>query len=153
SLAVAYRDAGKLDRALPLFQQAARGLEKRQFRHPHAGPILGELSDCHERLGQYQPAEAWRRKGLAVVKQRPGPHSPAYAAALAGLGRNLLLQHKHGEAEQALRDALATAAKTQPDAWTTGRTQSLLGGALLGQQKYAEAEPLLRQGYQGLKAH
>jgi hypothetical protein len=26
-----------------------------------------------------------------------------------------------------------------------------LGGALLGQQKYAEAEPLLLQGYEGMK--
>jgi hypothetical protein len=27
----------------------------------------------------------------------------------------------------------------------------LLGGALLGQRRYAEAEPLLLQGYEGLK--
>ena len=39
----------------------------------------------------------------------------------------------------------------QPDAWTTFNTQSLLGGALLGQQKYADAEPLLLAGYQGMK--
>ena len=30
-------------------------------------------------------------------------------------------------------------------------TRSLLGGALLGQKKYAEAEPLLRSGYEGMK--
>jgi hypothetical protein len=29
---------------------------------------------------------------------------------------------------------------------------SLLGGALLGQGKYAEAEPLVTHGYEGLKA-
>ena len=28
---------------------------------------------------------------------------------------------------------------------------SLLGGSLLGQKKYADAEPLLLQGYQGMK--
>ena len=27
----------------------------------------------------------------------------------------------------------------------------MLGGALLGQKKYAEAEPLLLQGYEGMK--
>ena len=32
-------------------------------------------------------------------------------------------------------------------------TRSLLGGALAGQKKYTEAEPLLLQGYRGLKAH
>jgi hypothetical protein len=30
-------------------------------------------------------------------------------------------------------------------------TQSMLGGALLGQKKYAEAEPLLLKGYEGMK--
>ena len=35
----------------------------------------------------------------------------------------------------------------------TGRlnTKSMLGGALLGQKKYAEAEPLLLAGYEGTK--
>jgi hypothetical protein len=30
-------------------------------------------------------------------------------------------------------------------------TQSMLGGALFGQKKYAEAEPLLLKGYEGLR--
>ena len=41
--------------------------------------------------------------------------------------------------------------KKEPDAWTTCNTKSLLGGALLGQQKYADAEPLLLQAYEGMK--
>ena len=31
-------------------------------------------------------------------------------------------------------------------------TRSLLGASLLGQKKFAEAEPLLLEGYEGLKA-
>lgn len=46
---------------------------------------------------------------------------------------------------------LAIRQKLQPDVWTTFNTQSMLGGAKLGQKKYAEAEPLLIQGYQGMK--
>jgi hypothetical protein len=42
--------------------------------------------------------------------------------------------------------------KAEPDAWTTFNTRSLLGGALLGRKEYAEAEPLLREGYEGMKA-
>src|SRR5262249_831826 len=41
--------------------------------------------------------------------------------------------------------------KTLPLHWLTFNTQSMLGGALLGQKKYAEAEPLLLAGYQGMK--
>jgi hypothetical protein len=39
----------------------------------------------------------------------------------------------------------------QPDDWLTFNTRSQLGGALLGQKKYADAEPLLLEGYQGMK--
>ncbi|HMO35518.1 MAG TPA: hypothetical protein PKA06_05700, partial [Gemmatales bacterium] len=40
--------------------------------------------------------------------------------------------------------------KNQPDTWTTFNTHSLLGGALLGQKKYTEAESLLLKGYEGM---
>jgi eukaryotic-like serine/threonine-protein kinase len=50
-----------------------------------------------------------------------------------------------------LREGLAIQEKKQPDAWTTFNTQSILGVALLVQKKYADAEPLLRKGYEGLK--
>ena len=48
-------------------------------------------------------------------------------------------------------DRLAIRDKTQPDVWSTFNTRSQLGGALLGQKKYAEAEPLLLAGYEGMK--
>jgi hypothetical protein len=54
-------------------------------------------------------------------------------------------------AEHLIRDCLALREKTQPDAWTTFHTKSLLGGALLGQKKYTDAEPLLLAGYEGMK--
>ncbi len=41
--------------------------------------------------------------------------------------------------------------KSEPKAWTTFRTMSLLGDSLVGQTKYAEAEPLLIAGYEGMK--
>jgi hypothetical protein len=50
-----------------------------------------------------------------------------------------------------LRDCLKVRQQKQPDVWTTFNTQSMLGGSLLGQKKYAEAEPLLLEGYQGMK--
>jgi len=64
---------------------------------------------------------------------------------------NLLRQQKWAAAEAPLRECLDIRAKAQPDAWNTFNTQSMLGGALLGQRKYAEAEPLLLAGYEGMK--
>ena len=48
-----------------------------------------------------------------------------------------------------LRLSLAVQHKTQPDAWQTLVTESLLGEALLGQNKHAEAERVLRPSLAG----
>jgi serine/threonine protein kinase/tetratricopeptide (TPR) repeat protein len=149
-LAGAYQAAGKLEQALPLFQQAAVGIEKRQFIHPQAGQIVCALSDCHEQLKQYDKAQVWRRKWLAVAKERSGPESLPYAIELAGLGWRLLQQKKWLDAEPLLRECLTLREKNEPDAWTTFNARSMLGEALNGQKKRAEAEPLLVQGYEGL---
>jgi eukaryotic-like serine/threonine-protein kinase len=151
NLAVGYRDAGKLDLALPLFQRAAAGMEKLRFQNWYADSIVSNLILTYDLLRQFDRSESWRRKWLAVVKERSGADSVPYAAELIHLGRNLLIQKKWAEAESVLREALGFYENKQPDAWTTFDTQSLLGGALAGQQKYAEAEPLLRKGYEGLK--
>jgi tetratricopeptide (TPR) repeat protein len=151
NLASGYQDAGKLDAALPLFEEAARGMEQRKFQYQYARSILANTADCLERLKRFEPAEAWRRKWLAVVKERDGTDSPAYAAELSGLGDNLLLQHKWADAETVLRECLTIREKKQPDEWATFDTRSLLGASLLGQQKHADAEPLLLAGFAGMK--
>ncbi len=63
----------------------------------------------------------------------------------------LLTEKQPAAAEPLLRQCLDIRRKSQPDAWTTYNTQSRLGGALFGQKKYTEAEPLLLKGYQGMK--
>jgi hypothetical protein len=68
------------------------------------------------------------------------------------LGMNLLHQEKWPESESVLRECLAIGVKAQPDEWSTFNTRSQLGGALLGQERYAEAEPLIVAGYEGLRA-
>jgi serine/threonine protein kinase len=151
SLGIAYRDVGKPEQAVPLLREAATGFARRQFAHRNAVRCIEALCDCHEQLHQDDQAEGWRRQLLAEVKAQAGPTSAAYAGALVALGRCLLHEHKYPEAEQPLREALGLAVKTEPDAWTTFHAESLLGRALLGQQKYVEAAPLLTQGYEGLK--
>ena len=153
NLARGYRAAGQLDLALPLFEETLTLQEgqarPRPPRHPHqheqprrcatrppvkhdrALPLLRELADL------------WKRKA--------GADSTQYAGALATLGLNLLQQEKWTEAETVLREFLAIREAKAPDDWRTFNTKSMLGGALLGQKKYADAEPLLRAGYEGMK--
>jgi hypothetical protein len=67
------------------------------------------------------------------------------------LGRNLLQQEKAADAQPILEASLAILQQLHPDAWSTFNTRCMLGEALLGQQNYAEAEPLLIEGYKGMK--
>ena len=77
--------------------------------------------------------------------------SPQLAGLLAQIGLGLLEQKKWTEAEPHLRECLAIREQTQPDVWSTFNTKSTLGGALLGQKRFADAEPLLLTGYEGMK--
>jgi serine/threonine protein kinase/tetratricopeptide (TPR) repeat protein len=151
NLAKAYQDVGRLDLALPLFEQAAAGVEKRQFRHDKARRIMLNTIAGYELAKNFATAESWRRKWLDHIKEKLGSQSLAYADELTGLGENLRQQQKHAEAEAVLRDCLAIRDKKEPDDWRTFNTQSMLGGAILGQKKYAEAEPLLLKGYERMK--
>jgi hypothetical protein len=67
------------------------------------------------------------------------------------LGLSLVKAGQFARAEPPLRECLTLRERNAPEAWTTFNTRSLLGEALLGQKKYAEAEPLLLAGYEGMK--
>jgi hypothetical protein len=75
------------------------------------------------------------------------------SGALVGMGTNHLLQRHYADAEALLRECLTISVESQVvDEGVLAVLRSRLGGALLGQKKYAEAEPLLRQGADGLLA-
>jgi tetratricopeptide (TPR) repeat protein len=151
NLAAAYVDDGNIELALPLMREAAVEIETRRFQHIYAERIVNNLIRSQEFLKQFDQAEPWRRKWLTVVKSQSGVDSLGYAGELAGLGLNLLQRQKWTDAEAVLHDCLEIRRKEQADDPTTFDTQSMLGGALLGQKKYADAEPLLLAGYEGLK--
>jgi eukaryotic-like serine/threonine-protein kinase len=97
-------------------------------------------------------AEPLRRDTLGRRRKTDTPDSPLLAADLSRLGWNLRNQSKWPEAETLLRECLAIRVKAIPDDWSRFNAMSLLGGALLGQGRYAEAEPLVAPGYEGMKA-
>jgi hypothetical protein len=72
----------------------------------------------------------------------------ATANLLGFLALNLLLQERYDEAEPVARDAVAM---NRTEDFKFPYWVSILGAALLGQKRYAEAEPLLLKGYEGTK--
>jgi tetratricopeptide (TPR) repeat protein len=151
NLMAGYFAAGMLAQALPFLQEDAAGVERRQFRDQNAAQIVQLLIRCHEQLKQFDQAETWRRKWLAVLKERSGPESLPYSIELSALGTTLLEQKKWSDAEAVLHECLAIREKKEPDEWRVCNTRSMLGAALLGQNKHADAEPLLLKGYEGMK--
>ncbi len=142
-----YRDAGRLAEAIPLMEQvdrAGRG-------QPSLRWARGELLATYAAARKSSEGLALAKELLAEARKEHPPESEGLADSLAQLGSSLGQLGVWGEAEPVLREALRIREKRQPDAWTTFNARSLLGAALAGRQKYAEAEPLLVQGFEGMK--
>jgi eukaryotic-like serine/threonine-protein kinase len=102
--------------------------------------------------GKLAQAEKLFRQTLTARRKFSPADDPNLANALIGLGFTLIKLDRPTEAEPLLREAMEIEQKKAPDNWGTFETRNRLGVALLGQKKYAEAESLIVQGYEGMKA-
>jgi hypothetical protein len=142
-LGLGYLNVGEAARAI---QQEERALALREATQ---GTMHPDTAACRNQL-----AVAYRLANRTTEAARlfdRKPNSPTHAAALAASAVILIGEKKPAEAELKLRECLTIRRKIQPDDWTTFETESMLGEALLDQKKYAEAEPRLLSGYEGLK--
>jgi serine/threonine protein kinase/tetratricopeptide (TPR) repeat protein len=146
NLGVNYKDAGQLDAAIPLLEEAWRA----SANFPYLRWVGAPLLESYVEAGRKAEAVKLVAKLLADARQSSPKDNPELAKSLAESGRMLLLVKAYADAEPLLRECLAVREKTQPDLWNTFTAKSMLGGALLGQKKYAEAEPFLVAGYQGM---
>ena len=152
NLGVNYRDAGRLQEAAAVFDE---WLPQAAAKFPPGQPPLpfGRQAavDTYTRAGRHDKAVPLLGEAVAAARQQAKPGDPRLAVALAQLGGALLKVAKPAEAASALRECLALREKNEPGGWTTFNAKSLLGEALVGQKKHAEAEALLLAGYRGLK--
>jgi serine/threonine protein kinase len=153
-LGLVYRDLGRYRDAVPLLEQAAAKLEV--LKGPDAPDTvytLETLAEVYQKLGKLDQANRVMRKVIHRLGKRDIRrllHSAYYRVHLA---QNLLKQRKPGEAESVLRESLAIYEKQEAGNPWRFVGLSLLGEALMDQQRYAAAEALLLQGYEGLRAH
>jgi non-specific serine/threonine protein kinase/serine/threonine-protein kinase len=152
NLGSSYLQQKRYAEAEPLLRQPLEG--KRRLlgdKNATTQSAMRILAILYTEQGRYAEAEGICREHLAAMRASWGAGHANTTDALARLGRVLLAQRKCAEAEQMLRECLTIREKDYPDAWETWSVRSLLGGALAGQQEYAEAEPLLLTGYEGQK--
>jgi hypothetical protein len=113
---------------------------------------MGNLGKAYCDAKQGEKAATILKEFVAGQRKRFPKEDPRFAGLLAQVSLDLLKCDQFAAAEEMLRECLAIREKKEPEAWTTFNTMSMLGGSLLGQKKYAEAEPLLVKGYEGMKA-
>jgi tetratricopeptide (TPR) repeat protein len=145
--------AGRTAEALALHEAT---LKLRQAKlgpdHPYTLNSRRNLAVLFASIGRWAEAEGLYRDVLARRRKAEQPDSPHLADDLVSLGQVLLEQERWSEAEPLRREAGAIRAKAAPNDWQRYHVMSLLRGALLGQGRYAEAEPAVVKGYQGMKA-
>jgi non-specific serine/threonine protein kinase/serine/threonine-protein kinase len=153
NLAGLYTRQRRYREAVPLLEEAAAG-ERKAFGDQRLGDqvaTLRRLASAYAELDRWGDAAEAVRRALDAAS-RPKPLAPfPRSNYLAEIGLYRLRQGEYRDAEAVLRECLDLRAAADPDAWGTHNARSMLGGALLGQKRYAEAEPLLLAGYEGMK--
>ena len=119
--------------------------------NPAVAISVNELGLLRRDQGRLAEAETLQREALALRRKLLRNDDTSLAASAENLAVVLCDQGKFAEAEGLAREGLAIREKTSTDDWRTFNARSLLGAALLGQQKYTECEPLLLSGYAGIE--
>lgn len=152
-LANVYSSEGKYAQAEALFRQT---LEARRRvlgpDHPNTLSTLSGIASNYQRQGKYALAETYASQSVAGRRRTVGKEDPDTLAAAADLALARYSQGKFSESELLAREIMESEKKVQPDDWERFNAESLLGASLAGQKKYAEAEPLLLEGYKGMLA-
>jgi hypothetical protein len=110
------------------------------------------LAVAYRIAGRTAEAIALHEETLKLRKMKLGSDHPDTLQTRNNLARAYAAAGLFAKSEPILRECLMIRERVQPDDWMTFDTRSQLGGSLLGQKKYAEAERLILQGYAGLKA-
>jgi hypothetical protein len=152
NLGINYRDSGQKAKGIAVLEETVERIRTLSPPVPARVEFIPKvLAEIYDGAGQFAKSERLYRDLLELAKAKYRPDEPPLTGPLNRLGLNLMRQRKGPEAEEFLRESMTIGDKNESDAWWTFETKILLGGALLLKKEYADAEPLLINGYQGLK--
>lgn len=153
NLAEAYAAEGKYAQAEDLFDRTL-AVSRRVLgpEHPNTLYVVSDFASLCQRQSKYALAERWAAQALAGYRHSLGPDDVAALVSAADLALAYVSQGRFSKSEPLARETLEIERERQPDNWQRFRSESLLGASLAGQKKYAEAEPLLLEGYEGMMA-
>jgi eukaryotic-like serine/threonine-protein kinase len=151
-LADTYQGAGRLDESSKLHEEYLQ-IRLATEGSDSVGAIAAKnrLAIVRVVQGRFAEAETLLSEDLPSVRNKLPADSGELSARLHHLAMALILQKKFAAAEPVARESLEIREKKNPDSWGRFHSESLLGGALLGEKQYADAEPRLVAGYEGMK--
>jgi serine/threonine protein kinase len=146
SVACTYLAAGRFEESIAWHQTPLKAM-------PENDRVLKTYARALQGAGKFEEADCQLRKALGIAQGRSDRTSREVGVAQVqtNLALNLLLQGRYLDAESMARPPLELAKRLRPDSWDCFHGKSLVGGALLGQHRYAEAEPFLVEGYEGMR--
>jgi tetratricopeptide (TPR) repeat protein len=147
----AYQSAGRLDEALPYFEEAVKYMKLKNPDHPDTITAMSNLAMAYIEAKKLDLALPVFKDLVAATRKRTPKDRLGLAADVSIVGWLQFQTKSYEEAAKSFREAIPIYEKEQPDRWATFNMKSFLGGALLAQKKYAEAEPYLLEGYLGMK--
>jgi serine/threonine protein kinase len=152
NLAGGYWEVGNAGQAIPLMEQVVElRLAKIGPDHPYTRNSLQSLALMYTRFIVGPDFKPYYLRRLPELRQKPPADGPVWVAVTAATAKQLLADRNPAAAEAVLRECLAVHRARHPDGRATASLSALLGEALLGQKKYADAEPLLLSAYEGLR--
>jgi tetratricopeptide (TPR) repeat protein len=147
NLALAYRDAEKLDLALPLFEQTLKLFKaKLGPEHPDTVKSMNNLALAYRDAGELDLALPLFEETLKLFKAKLGPEHPYTLISMNNLAFAYDKVRQFDKAEALYREQLRLV-KQKSGADSPGYAGALaaFGLNLLHQKKWTEAEPLLRE--------
>src|SRR5713226_2044687 len=154
SLAINLRTKGEYAESENRFHEALDILHRLNIdESPFATVTAVEFADLLYLKREYKAAEKEVRRALEIQQRTLPKESPYFAAAWTVLGKTLTQTGRAVEAERYLRDALALRTRTVKNGhWSIATTEGALGECLAAQRHNAEAEAMLIESYNSLKA-
>jgi eukaryotic-like serine/threonine-protein kinase len=153
NLAETLASEGKYTQAETLFKQTIE-MQRRLLGPENLRTVLtlSNLSNMYQRQSKFVLAQDYASQALAARRHTVGSEQPETSNSATYLALAYHSQGKFAESERLVREAVEIDRKKRPDTWQRFRSESLLGAALAAQKEYAEAEPLLLEGYNGMAA-
>lgn len=120
--------------------------------HPFTLETLSAFGRMQQAREQYASAEDFMSQALEGRRRVLGGEHKETMQSMVNLALARVSQGKFAECEGLAREAVDIASRKYAGSWERYSAMTLLGASLSKQKKYAEAEPLLVEGYRGLES-